>query len=111
MTQTERAEEDCIVNVPSSISLNDADKLFVEISCPVSEFHFRMYNRWGELLYETQNFTAPLDLDLHAHKKGKGKKLGPKIFNGNESYIWQMDYREEGTVNTRKANGTIIVLN
>lgn len=106
--QTEGAEDSCHIIVPSTLVKNDNETLTIIIDCPISQFSFKIYNRWGNLLYETKNLTSPLDFDIHERMKRKRKKLGPEKFQTG-LYYWHLEYREDGSVNTRKRNGQIYI--
>lgn len=108
-SQTETAENGCLVVVPKQLAKNNDEQIYVEMDCPVSEFHFKVLNRWGQLLYETTNFASPLDFDIHARMKLKRKKLGAEIFQSGSTYIWQLEYKEEGSASMRKASGQLMI--
>lgn len=51
---------DCIVYIPDAFSPNNDgrnDLFGPYISCPVNGFEFRIYNRWGNLVFHTQNLS------------------------------------------------------
>ncbi len=106
--QTENTGDSCHIVVPRTLVKKNKETLTVSIDCPVSEFNFKIYNRWGNLLYETKILTFPLDFDIHARMKGKRKQLGAEKFQKG-LYYWRLEYKEEGSVNVRKSNGQIYI--
>ncbi len=50
------------------------------VTCPVTDYEFRVYNRWGELIYETNDVDAGWDGSY------KGKSAGVGV------YVWYVNY-------------------
>jgi gliding motility-associated-like protein len=90
---------DCSVMVPNAFSpngdgLNDLFKAVYNMT-PV-EFELRIYNRWGQLLFATND---PLD-GWDGVYKNKPCELG--------SYAWVCTYRTEGPSQLLKGNLTLL---
>jgi gliding motility-associated-like protein len=82
----------CKVYVPNSITLdndgiNEAFKVYHD--CPVEEFWMRIFNRWGDLIFETYDINFQWD----------GRKLNGE-FAQDGVYTWSMRYMNEYTFAT-----------
>ena len=79
--------ETCELFVPNVFSPNNdgINDLFGPISdCEPEVYLFRIYNRWGSLIYETSDFSAPWDGTFNA------KQVGTDVF------IWSLKYQFAG---------------
>lgn len=80
----------CQVFVPNSFTPNNDgfNELFkIEQDCPIEYFEFRLFNRWGEVIFETKDVNFTWDGRL---------KQGNSIQEG--TYTWQMRYLNEHVV-------------
>ena len=67
----------------------------------MDEFEFRIYTRWGELIYHSEN----------PEFKWDGKFEGMPLPEG--VYVWRIDYSMrliDGSIEEREAMGTITLL-
>lgn len=75
------AAEEQFPNAFTPNSDGDNDRFLPVLYCPVSQYLFRVYNRWGELMFETANPSEGWD----------------GTFNGLEAasdvYAWVVEYR------------------
>ena len=89
---------DCKFFIPNAFSPNNDginDNFYVNLECQVSNFSFRIFNRWGELIYFSE--------DEKGYWDGK--------YNGKEQpidgYLYQIEYfpTETRTKNLISKNG------
>ena len=85
----EKVLNDSCIQTNKSVGLNGAQKLELFASCEINDFHFKLYNRWGTLVYETDKFLTPIDLDITQKIKKDGVEK-PKYPNG--LYLWVANY-------------------
>ena len=75
----------CMMAVPNVFTPNDDglnDYFYPIISCIYDEYHLIIFNRWGKLLYETNN----------QNDKWDGRYLGNEVPEG--VYFYLIDYRQ-----------------
>ena len=91
----------CMLVVPSAFSPNGDgvnDYFYPYISCTFEEYHLYIYNRWGELLYKTNN---------------QGDKWDGS-FNGKEVpvgvYIYYINYKQPYIDHGSQRTGSITIL-
>jgi len=58
-------KDSCYIFIPNNLSRNDDDELVIKSNCALKEFKCQIFDRWGELMYETTNFSDPLDFNLN----------------------------------------------
>lgn len=80
---------DCIVAAPNAFSPNNDgrnDYFFpkIEGACEFSSFQFSIFNRWGQLVYQT-NSSTPSDLGWNGNLNGKEQPM--------DTYVWVMEYQ------------------
>jgi gliding motility-associated-like protein len=76
------------LNVPNTVTIdgNNLNELFFPVFSnfdEVSDFNFTIFNRWGELIYETKDIQGAWD--------GKSNK-GRDVQDG--TYIWKVVYKD-----------------
>ncbi len=92
---------DCEAFIPSAFTpngdgLNDLFK--PKFFCYITQFHFRIFNRWGRVIFESNDINKGWD----------GFYVGNKLPSG--SYVYYIDYKTStGTVKTAKGLVTIIL--
>lgn len=80
--------QDCTFTFPTTLSLNGQDHIDCSSYCTLEDFQFKIYNRWGSLLF-TANATQDLcQIDL-SDKKFK------KIISAPGTYYWICSYTSE----------------
>jgi len=92
-----------IIFVPNSFTPNSDLKndVFSITALNLDEFEFRIFNRWGELIYFTTN----------PEFEWAGDHDGNFVENG--VYVWRMDYKikvADGSYEKREVNGSITLL-
>jgi len=91
----------CFVHVPSSFSPTQ-DRLNESfgpvITCPLKTYELKIYNRWGEKIYETNNSQEYWD----------GTYLGEPVQNG--VYVWVLFFREANGPRIGSRKGTVTLL-
>lgn len=92
----------CRAYVPNAFTPNGDgknDELKVSINCPVRQFHFQVYNRWGQKVFETAAVGRSWDGTFH------GKKLPSGV------YVYELQFT---TINSEKfiqqAKGTLVLI-
>lgn len=99
----------CTITVPATLSEANGDRLEVSVSCAFETFHFQLFNRWGELIYETQTFSTPLNFNYQMKQKVKKKKfVVVKIPSGQ--YTWKVTVKESSSLNTFEKTGMLTLL-
>lgn len=96
-------EDTCQIYVPNSFTPdNDGfnDLFFVKVNdeCIFSEYRFLIFNRWGQLLFESNNTNETWD--------GSYKGLKSQI----DTYIWLLEYKKQGDVVATKKIGHVNIL-
>ena len=65
---------------------------------PYSDYLFQIYNRWGQLIFETRDFQTGW----------KGKYNGNKVNRG--TYIWMYQYRDsQGNITKKRGSVTVVL--
>jgi gliding motility-associated-like protein len=80
-------EQNCELFVPNVFSPNEDgtnDKLFPNMNCPMENYNFQVFNRWGELVFDTSNQFAKWD----------GKFNGKECLDG--VYVYLIHYNFYG---------------
>jgi gliding motility-associated-like protein len=83
--------ETLVVNVPNSFTINndgindDFKPVFSNMEM-LTEYYFSIYNRWGQIVFETNDPISPWD----------GKYKGLKVPIG--SYNWQITYKDDNFI-------------
>lgn len=96
-------EGPCTFTVPSLLSPGISEKLGVQSTCILDSFDFKLFNRWGQIVYETDQFTNPLDFNLNEIQQKDGVEEYKYQFG---LYIWQITYSFQGG-QRYKVNGNI----
>ncbi|MEM9025182.1 MAG: gliding motility-associated C-terminal domain-containing protein, partial [Bacteroidota bacterium] len=94
---------DCQVLVPNVFTPNDDainDQFLVRTTCAFTEFKLTIFNRWGDVVYETNNPSIGWD----------GSTNGVTVSDG--VYFWVMDFQHNVVVNADRQRqvGTVTVL-
>jgi len=64
----------CEVNLPAVLSPKDADTLTIQSNCTINNISFKLYDRWGILVYEATKLSDLAAFDLNEKIKKDGKK-------------------------------------
>ena len=75
----------CNVYVPNTFTPNGDglnDELFVRVDCDYTDFEFRIFNRWGDVLFETEDPTLPW----------LGANNGGEYFVPDGVYLYTLSY-------------------
>ncbi len=84
-------DEDFMVYVPNSFTLdgNDDNETFIPVfsnPADVKKYHLMIFNRWGQLIWESYDKTNPWD----GRSKGKNCQDG--------TYTWKLDFTRENKI-------------
>ena len=70
-------------SIPQAVNLSELDNINLTNDCLITSFSFQLFNRWGELMRETNKLTNPLNFGgnepetIKKKKKKKKKKQLP----------------------------------
>ncbi len=95
--------EQCNVYTPNAISpngdgINDYFQLFS--SCSVESYQLKVFNRWGDFIYETQNIDDQWD----------GTYKNQKVNTGVYVYFIQLQVMEDGIIKDIALSGDVSVI-
>lgn len=98
---------DCIVAFPNAFSPNgdgQNETLFpiIEEGCEFTSFQFRIFNRWGKMVYETTSAT-PNNAGWDGRINGK---LQPQ-----DTYVWTMEYKSTADAEPVIKKGDLFLMN
>jgi hypothetical protein len=80
---------DSCIKTSKTLSIKGDAKLHIYKTCDFANFNFKLYDRWGKLVYETSEFSDPLNLDITQKIKSRRKEKD-KYENG--IYLWRASY-------------------
>lgn len=86
------ADTVCKVTVKNAFSPNSDDVndwFSPEFNCPLRSYHFTIYNRWGNVVFESKD-----PKEVWTGTTGKGKK---KTDLPSGVYLWMLQYQFEGS--------------
>ena len=98
----ERYEDPCL-EIPNAFSNNGdgVNDFFKPLNfCPLDNYSFTVFNRWGQVVFETSN----PDEGWNGFYKGK------RAQQGVYAYVIQYDYSFKGTSFSNVEKGTVIML-
>lgn len=95
--------EECKVYVPNAFSPDDDgdnDHFLGFSNCPFLTYHLRVFDRWGNMVFETNTPDGEWDGDF------RGKSMAPGVF------IWLLDYETEflGQPLSRRLQGDVTLV-
>lgn len=97
---TQFCNEYCIAEVPTAFSPNgdmQNDQFQIFVDCKnIESFLLKIYNRWGELLFETDNYLNNWD----GNHKGQAVPL--------DTYIWYLEYSSANSKQSKKGAVTVV---
>jgi gliding motility-associated-like protein len=91
----------CFIGVPSAFTPNNDglnDYLYPINAFKAKDLHFRVYNRFGQILFNTTDFTKKWDGTFNGIKQGSGV------------YVWMLDYTNIDTNKPYSLKGTTVLL-
>jgi gliding motility-associated-like protein len=91
----------CKVYVPLAFSPNHDGKndlLAPKYQCDLSEYQFKVYGRWGQLLFSSQNTGIGWDGTWRGQPQPPG------------TYVWELSYRDRLAGNVVYKNGTVVLI-
>jgi hypothetical protein len=101
--------------VPQTVSINELDSISIANDCMITSFSFQLFNRWGELLRESNKMTNPLifstnEPELNKTKKKKKKKNSAATLDkpmAQGVYFFIITYTLPGSNEQQKHSGNI----
>lgn len=90
----------CNIYVPNTVALDGVNTVFIPISdCLLNDYHLTIYDRWGEILFESYNQIV-----------GWNASYGGVIVQDGV-YIWTLTYKDPIEMTDRQLIGHVTVLN
>ena len=96
-----RIYSSCLLAVPSAFTPNNDgrnDILGPLNAIKAEQLDFKVYNRWGQLLFQTKNWKNGWD----------GKFQG--MLQGTGVYVWFLSYVDRDTKQPRQMKGTAVLI-
>ena len=62
-------------SIPQAVNLIELDNINLTNDCLITSFSFQLFNRWGELMRETNKLTNPLNFGGNEPETTKKKKI------------------------------------
>ena len=109
-TNFSQSEADtCGFYVSPSLSIENSEKLTVWANCPLPDFKFLLYNKDGELQYESEKLETPMSLNVAEVLPLAGKNYK---YTKGETYSWVIFYKlaHDTDETLRKITGDIIMM-
>ena len=91
----------CYLDLPSAFTPNNdgLNDVFGPLNAVKAEnLQFRVFNRWGQLIYQTRNWKAPWDGRL----KGVDQPSG--------TYVWFLTWEDRDSKEKRQRKGTVALI-
>lgn len=91
----------CYVTVPNAFTPNNDGKndlLRVLNAVKAEKFDFRIYNRWGQLMFQTTDWKQGWDGTVSGKPQGTG------------TFIWLVTYTERNSTYSRTLKGTAVLI-
>jgi gliding motility-associated-like protein len=91
----------CKFYVPTAFTPNGDGKndVFVpKYQCLFSNYELKIYNRWGQLIFASENPSTGWDGNMNNIQQPTG------------TYIWQMSYKDNLTGKAIRQNGTVVLV-
>ncbi len=91
----------CYIAVPSAFTPNGDginDYLYPLNAYKATNLEFRVFNRWGQQVFETRDWTKKWDGTVNGIKQGNGV------------YVWFLTYTDSGTGQTYSSKGTTTLI-
>lgn len=104
-SQVETVKDTCLW-IGNNVSKANDGGVNLSSKCDLSEFKFELFNRWGSLVFETTEYSSPLDIDVNG-KVGK-KQDQDKYQQG--VYYYKITYRTVGSRDSLDLTGYIQIL-
>lgn len=91
----------CFLDVPSAFTPNNdgINDFFAPLNAIKAEdLYFKVYNRWGQLVYETRNWKQGWDGRYHGADQPTA------------AYVWFLSYVDRDTKQKRQLKGTVVLI-
>ena len=88
------------IYVPNSFTPNDdgLNDSFGGLGHGVKDYHLIIYNRWGELIFESDSINKQWDGKYH----GESAPIGSYVYNVDATSFYQNEFHKEGMVSIIK---------
>lgn len=102
-------------SIPQAVNLSELDNINLTNDCLITSFSFQLFNRWGELMRETNKLTNPLVFGgnepetTQKKKKKKKKNSSPSLDKplAQGVYFFMITYTLPGSNDQQKQSGNI----
>ena len=101
MEKTVQVYSSCYIAVPNAFTPNNDglnDYLYPLNAVKAKQLHFKVYNRWGQLVYETSNWKQGWDGTFKGQLQSSGV------------YIWFLQYMDGLTNKPIARKGTVMLI-
>ncbi|MBK9352508.1 MAG: gliding motility-associated C-terminal domain-containing protein [Bacteroidetes bacterium] len=92
---------DCNIFIPNAFSPNEDKKndvFYPQTECPIENVVFRVFNRWGEKVFESHD----ISMGWNGYYKGKMELI--------DSYAWTLEYNEVGKAELLVLKGMVTLI-
>jgi hypothetical protein len=91
--------------VKNNLSINDEEpwRIVYSDKCPLQKFNFKLYNRWGNILFEASSLTEANSFNPFSNQKTtKNFETG--------TYFWTITFSLKDDKNTYNEQGSLTIL-
>jgi hypothetical protein len=96
--------------IPQTVKIDSQDLIEIRNECMITSFSFQLFNRWGELMRETNKLTNPLviganepEITQKKKKKNNSQSLDKPLSQG--VYFFMITYTLPGSIEQQKQSG------
>ena len=107
-----KGEVECTISVPTTMVWYSRDGLMVQSKCNLVKMDFKIYNRWGEVIYQANKaiIVQPGFYRLGSAEEDSTSTEAPKVETG--VHAWQATYTFRGAeaLEEKSAAGSLTVI-
>ena len=105
-----KGQQDCSITVPATLVWESEDGMMIQSNCNLLSMDFKIYNRWGQLIFEADTamkVEPPYYLLGYNKKENANNENKPEIKTG--VYVWVADYSVRGAkaIEKKLAKGNV----
>jgi hypothetical protein len=106
--QDNEMNEGCYIFIQNNLTRNDGAELVLSTNCTFEKFKFEIFDKWGELMFETTKFSNPIDFNLNEKIIVDGKDQYK--YEINQTYTWVVTYSLKNHKEKMRRIGRIMIL-
>ena len=106
--QDNEMNEGCYIFTQNNLTRNDGAELVLSTNCTFEEFKFEIFDKWGELMFETTKFSNPIDFNLSEKIIVDGKEQYK--YEISQTYTWVVTYSLKNHKEKIRRIGRIMIL-